>query len=164
MGHPIRKKSQVLLSDFAFSLAIFILIIGAITYIQYNLYIESNKYRESYESYSMLNNLAYKILYYEGTPKNWNLNNIETIGFSTSEDHIINYTKLLMLKSMNYEKSKQYMLEGEDYDYYINITYMNGSTVFQYGKFPFTSLDIFKQERLGILNNTIVKVKMYVWK
>jgi len=158
-------KGQALLSDFAFSLSIFIIIVSLVFFIEGTIFEKSGEYKEVYVAEDLTENIAYRMLSYTGVPKNWDLSNVRMMGFSTGKENVINFTKIMFLNTMPYNESKKYILSDEKYDFFINITYFNDTkSIFSYGKYPFNSDDVFKMSRIALLNESIVKVDIYVWK
>ncbi len=165
MCSHIKSKAQVLLPDFVFSLAIFIVLICIVFFMGNVMFEKSENYKETYMVENLAKNIGYYILSYTGNPENWDPHNVKMIGFSTGKENVINFTKLMFLSSMPYNKSKRFFMPNEEYHFFINITYFNNTkSVFSYGKYPYFSQDVFKITRIGILNQTVVRVEIYVWK
>lgn len=71
------------------------------------------------------------LLFSEGYPKNWDQNNVNSIGLSSPEYYILDSKKILNLSELciyNYQRVKELLGLEHSMDVMINITYSDGSS------------------------------------
>ena len=102
-----------------------------------------------------------KIWEEEGSPKRWNTTNVVSLG--VVNERSINVSKLLLLKSLGYEKVKK-LLGISLYEVYFRISDKNNQTLFEFGRFPSDPEVAVKSNRICVYNSTISLVETVVWK
>ena len=98
-----------------------------------------------------------EIFFREGYPKDWNESNVEILGLE--KNNRISWDKLQKLESLGYQKSLA--LIGLDYDY--NITIDGENLHWSFGRSPENSTTLVKTDRLGILNSSLVSVRIMIF-
>ncbi len=157
-------KGQALLSDFSISIALFLVIIGVSFFIQNEILKENISLIERSNSFRYVEDIGKRLLSYEGDPPNWDPSNFNSLGFSTEKENEINWTKISYLGVMPYETYRIYFIKDLRYNFFLNITYMNKTPIFSYGVYNENAREISKMVRIGKLNNTVVKVDIFVWR
>ncbi|MEM5878883.1 MAG: hypothetical protein QXU74_00090 [Candidatus Aenigmatarchaeota archaeon] len=158
----LTNKAQAFTYDFFIALGIFfvvmILVMG-------NWYFSAVQTQETMEK-----NLAYNILlsasqvwFKEGFPKYWNVDNIVELGLSN--DGKINETKMEMLNnSIGYPKATLLLNLG-NFNLCYEIYDKTGNLIFRFPQNADlnSAKNIYKIERIGILNEQPVKVRTLIW-
>jgi hypothetical protein len=96
----------------------------------------------------------------EGTPKDWNTSNVIDLGLTSNSR--FNQTKLNRLNDMIYSEVKKMAGVGA-YEFYLRIYDTDNTTMFDFGLYPSVAEFISKNQRMGVLNSTIVFVDTVVW-
>ncbi|MEM5836256.1 MAG: hypothetical protein QXR09_01395 [Candidatus Aenigmatarchaeota archaeon] len=158
----LTNKAQVVTYDFFIALAIFFLVMGLVMSIWYYTVIQAE---ESMEKRLAYNNLlsASQVWFKEGFPKYWDAENVVELGLSN--DGKINETKIEMLKnSVGYSKASLLLNLG-NFNFCYEVYDKSGNLIF---RFPqnldlSSARNIYKIERIGILNEQPVKVRTLIW-
>ncbi len=95
-----------------------------------------------------------------GVPENWEPSNVVDLGLMTNSR--LNQTKIDYLDDIGYEEVKRIGGLGF-YDFYLRIYDSDNNTTFSFGIYPTDSEFVSKNQRLGILNSTIVFIDTLVW-
>lgn len=96
-----------------------------------------------------------------GLPENWNLANVNVIGLA-SEENMLNATKVAYLFSMgssDYNRTRAILTGG--YDFFLNMTDINGTTYGIIGSKPDGSM-IIPVERYCLCNERITKLEFAI--
>lgn len=125
------KKSQIFSIDLNVSLFLFI----SFTLFSIFLYNYTSTQVDDYISLREMENLAVlstdTLVLSSGFPSDWNSTNFIAIGLA-DEENVLNYTKLLEFNDSEYYSVKLMITQGL-YDFYVNVTYFDGSVVLTYG-------------------------------
>ncbi len=112
-----KKKGQVLTQDFTVSIVIF----SAVLVLTFQLMDISYEKKSWFETNQIVvQDLMRKVDYLvrnPGVPSGWNEDNVVVVGFADS-DHMLNLTKLIMFKHMDYSKQRALFGVGGD-NFYI---------------------------------------------
>jgi hypothetical protein len=153
----LNKKGQILSFDLLIAITIFTLILVIlISQVAYNTK-RINEIREQNQMIEEANKLS-EIFFSKGYPKNWDQNNVQILGLQTNNR--IDWNKLKELENIGYQRSL--FLLGSNYDY--NLTLESGSLKWDFGKNPENASTIIKINRLGVLNSTLVSIRVLVFK
>jgi hypothetical protein len=157
----INKKAQVMTYDFFIAMSIFLLILTiAMGYWYYSM-IQMQEIREKNQAANQLF-LTSDVWFRKGYPNYWAVSDVRELGMD-DDNNRINQTKLSMLSQLGYSKIISLLSLGA-YNFQYTI-YNSSSTIFQ---FP-SSVDLssaknlYKIERIGILNESIVRVRTIIW-
>lgn len=106
-----------------------------------------------------------------GYPTHWEQislltdNNVRTIGL-TQERNVLNLNKIQKLVHLNDDQNYSFIkrvLGVSRYDFQVNISYLNGTQMYSYGRTPSPNSLVSVVSRLALLNNNVVVVNVYVW-
>ena len=166
------RKAQTLTPDFVISFVIFLAILSMSINL-WNIANEKNTWIYDLEDMQLKARItADTLVTRPGEPKNWNNETVVFIGFS-DEDHILNKTKLISFKNIDYDKAKRLMNVGPN-DFSLTITDKNDEIISLDGislnfSIDYTNKDyIAHSSRLALINDsgnlTIAKVNFVVWR
>ncbi|VVB52117.1 Uncharacterised protein [uncultured archaeon] len=108
-----------------------------------------------------------------GNPSDWNASTVTSIGLA-DESRILNSNKIMAMAALlnnsngNYEANR-YLLGVGQYDMYVNLTYLNGSTLLingaqaVAGSPPVNSTYQLTIVRTAIVNDTVVRIIVTAW-
>jgi len=157
----LTNKAQALTYDFFIALAIFIAVVSLVM-VQW--YFSSVQMQESMEKNSALKAtlLASQAWFREGYPKYWDSDNVVELGLANEGK--INRTKMEMLYQLGYSRVTlllnlgHYNLRYEIYNKTNNLIFsFHNSSDLNKAK------NVYKIERVGILDGQPVKVRTLVW-
>jgi hypothetical protein len=157
----INKKAQVMTYDFFLATAIFLAILAVIFGYWFHSVSQIQevevKNRASEEVFS-----ASDIWFKEGYPKYWAAQDVRELGLSN--DLKINQTKLNLFVQLGYPKIASILNLGTDNVQFILYNSSN-VIIFQYpsGVDLSSAKNIYQNERFGILNDSIVKIRTIIW-
>jgi hypothetical protein len=157
----INKKAQVMTYDFFLATAIFLAVLAIILGYWFH---SVSQIQEVEEKNIVAEELfsASDIWFKEGYPKYWGIQNIRELGLSN--DLKINQTKLNLFFQLGYPKIVSLLNLGTDN---IQYTLYNSSNaiIFQYpsGVDISSAKNVYQNERFGILNDSIVKIRTIIW-
>ena len=152
-------KGQAFASDFVLSSVIFIILLAA----SIELWdMTSSKYPAQGLN-DFMQKQAFSItdalIKTEGYPKNWTNETVKLIGVSEETSHVLNKSRLLDMKNINYPAMKNiWGLSG--YNAYLNFTNSSGSTIsldgvlLEYGQPPSNQKDLMPMKRLVLINDS----------
>ena len=155
------RKGQTLTYDFFIATAIFFaVLIIAMGYWYYSM-LQMEETREKNTAANVLF-LASDVWFKEGYPKYWGTTNVLEIGMTNGNR--INQTKMNMLQQLGYSKLLSLLNLGI-YNLQYRLYDRNNNTIFQ---FPSNSSmssakNIYKIERIGILNEQTVTIRTIIW-
>ncbi|MEM7821531.1 MAG: hypothetical protein QXX38_01820 [Candidatus Aenigmatarchaeota archaeon] len=156
----INKKSQTLTYDFFIAITIFFAILTIMFGYWFYSVVQMQEVKEKNFAISTLIQ-ASQVWFKEGYPKHWGLENVLELGLTN--ENMINRTKMEMLPQIGYQKLISLLNTGK---YNLQYTLYNETNIiFQ---FPEridlnSSKNIYKIERIGILDNKIVKIRTIIW-
>ncbi len=145
-------------------IASIIFITGIISFYLYSLN-AVDQTEDKLNSLSYDGNIIGDMILSEGLPKNWNEQNVVTIGILT--ENKINQTKLEKFYNMitnNYQKTK--VLFNTKYDYYMLISEnftINGQIKPGLGKQPQNQRNLAKITRFVIYKDKLQNLDIYIW-
>ncbi len=152
-----KLKAQALSFDFLIATTLFILITAILlAQVGHNTK-ELNEIRDKNELIDETYKLS-EIFFDEGYPKNWNSSNVAVIGLEANNR--ISWSKLKSLEEIGYQKSL--VLLGLKNDYNITI-FEDNSALYSFGKNIENASSIVKVDRVGILNNSIVSLRVLLF-
>jgi hypothetical protein len=154
-------KGQSLTYDFFIACAIFIFALTVIMgYWYYNSVQMADIEIKNQQSNAVF--LASDIWFKEGFPQFWNSTNVVELGLSNNG--VINQTKVSSLVAMGKQKLTSTLSLGMMSVQY-SVYNMSGSLIFQFPSAgPASSAqNIFSLERVGIWNDSAVKIKTVIW-
>lgn len=155
----LKRKGQIIASDFLASIAIFTIILLAcmslwnIVEAKYDMFGENELMeRKAYFITDML-------LKTQGYPADWNSGNVELIGISSEKPHVLDESKLIGLNATDYDTVKS-IWGITDYEFYMKFVNSSGGTQktgggainLEYGKAPSSQRDLVAVKRLGLIN------------
>jgi hypothetical protein len=127
----LSSKSQIFSADMNVSLFLFI----TFTLFSIFLFNYSSTEIDDYISMRDMQNLAVlstdSIIRSPGFPNDWNHTNVRSLGLA-DEENVINYSKMMELSQVDYFLAKT-LLTQRIYEFYINITEFNGTSIMIYG-------------------------------
>ena len=157
----LTNKAQTLTYDFFIALAIFIAIVSLVVV---HWYFSSVQMQETMEkNFALKATLsASQAWFKEGFPRYWDLENVIELGLAN--DGKINRTKMEMLNQLGYSKVTLLLNLG-NYNLRYEIYNKTNDLIFS---FPNNSdlsraKNVYKIERVGILDGQPVKVRTLVW-
>ena len=122
--------------------------------------IEIEEYRKRREMFDEAVR-ASELFFREGYPSCWSIENVKEIGLENQG--YLNWTKLTLLKDMGYSKFQSLT----NFKYFVNVSIkdMQNETIFEFGpNVSFEPKEIVKIVRFSILNQTMVRIEVKVWK
>ena len=152
-------KGQSLSYDFFIACIIFLLVIAII----FNLWKDSNIQISETQKINQIIRVSdqlSELWMRKGTPENWNSSNVISIGLISNSR--LNQTKLDYLNGIGYQNVKKMSGCGL-YEFYLRIYDLSNNTMFDFGSYPSDSEFVSKNQRIGILNGTIVFIDTVVW-
>ncbi|NOR85637.1 hypothetical protein GQ473_05970 [archaeon] len=166
------RKAQTLTPDFIISFVIFLAIL-TLSINLWNIANEKNTWVYDLEDMQLKARItADTFITRPGEPKDWNNETVVFIGFS-DEDHILNKTKLISFKNLDYAKAKRLMNVGPN-EFSLTITDKNNNIISLDGialnfSTDYEGMDyIAHSSRLALINDsgnlTIAKVNFVVWR
>jgi len=152
-------KAQSLSYDFFIACIIFLLVITLI----FSLLKDSNIQITEVQKINQITRVSDKLSELwmrKGTPENWDSTDVISIGLIS--DSRLNQTKLDYLNSIGYQNVKKMSGSGV-YEFYLRIYDLENNTMFDFGLYPFDSEFVSKNQRIGILDSSIVFIDTVVW-
>jgi len=173
-----RRKGQGFSTEFLLAYLIFSLVLILAFYLWNTTTADIIESKNRYEIEDKAVDLAEKLLRTRGIPANWSLADVESIGLA-DDSRILNPEKILAFiilmnsSNSNYENNKWLLGIGK-YDFYFNMTDINGTTMIingtllndtlcATGKLPVNETSMITVPRVGILEDEIVKIRITVW-
>ena len=121
-------------------------------------------------------NLGEKLVKTSGFPNNWTKENVISVGLTSSpnEPRVLDESKILefvymMNSSYYYEETRGSILGIGKYEFYFNLTDINGTTIkiqnvsCHTGKIPENTNEMITVTRTALLNGEIVRLILTVW-
>lgn len=156
-------KAQVFTYDFFIALAIFFVVAILVMNNWYSTAVQNQEILEKNLAYTTLIS-ASQVWFKEGYPKYWNAENVIELGLSNEGK--INETKIEMLNnSLSYSRVASLLNLG-NFNLCYEIYSKTGDLIFRFPQnADFSSAkNIYKIDRIGILNEQPVKVRTLIWK
>ncbi|MEM5853551.1 MAG: hypothetical protein QXG39_03000 [Candidatus Aenigmatarchaeota archaeon] len=154
------RKGQTFTYDFFIASSIFLIVL---ILVMSNWYFSIIQTQETIQRNHALNTLfsASEVWFKDGYPRFWDVENVVELGLSN--DGTINKTKMELLNSLGY--SEVLSLLNSDFNLCYEI-WKNGSLVFRFPQHVDldSAKNVYKLERIGILDEQPVKVVTLVWK
>jgi hypothetical protein len=151
-------KGQAITYDFFMAMAIFFIILVIVfSYWAYSLK-EIEETRAKEEAFDSLLK-ASQVWFKEGYPVYWSNETVVEIGLAN--DRKINRTKVELLNDLGYQKFLSLMNLGM-FNVFYNVT-NETSVVLEFGNPPISANNIYRIERVGVLDNQAVKVETIIW-
>ena len=154
-------KGQVFSSDFFVGLTIFLIGLS-ILIIFWNYTNYKIRAKRAVEDLSRLALSISNVFFIEGEPKYWNPENVVILGFSN--DGRLNWTKINYMKEIGYEKTRKML----SCPYHLQLRIINATNdflIFNLTKEGISDAEfVAKAERYGILNSSIVRIEVIVWR
>lgn len=152
-------KGQAMSIDFVFASAIFLLLISfIIIYWSYtNIQISET---ENLEGMVDKVQLISEVIFSEGYPVYWHPADVINLGLQN--DNRLNRTKIDYLNTIGYPGVKRMIGVGGD-DFYFRVYDQGNQTEFEFGAYPTDEDNLVRLDRIGILDEDIVSVEIYVW-
>jgi len=182
------RKAQVLSGEFILACVIFLFVLTSIFFLWNTTTRNIAESEISYEMDEVATNAIEKLVRTSGYPEDWenmSIDNVSALGLTT-ESRILDKEKVLKFLNItsnstfdnpcipddptisNYECNKHFLGLGR-YDFYFDITYLNGTTVKVQGQNCTTGLipgDVdymLTKRRNALLNGDIVKITLTVF-
>lgn len=155
------RKAQAMTYDFFIAMIIFLFLLTlVISYWHYSA-VQMEEINENNRATNALF-LASEVWFKEGYPRYWEKTNILELGLSN--DNMINRTKMEMLPDLGYSKVV-FLLNLGTYNLQYTLYNSNNYMIFQFpsGEIPSSANNIYKIERIGILDEQPVKVRTIIW-
>jgi hypothetical protein len=155
------KKAQTLTYDFFIAMGIFFIILTIIMgYWHYSM-LQMQEISEKNKAVNTLF-LSSQTWFKEGYPKYWGVTDVRELGMSN--DYAINRSKMEMLSVLGYSKIASLLNLGV-YNLQYTIHNASNSTLFQFpsGVDLTSAKNIYKIERLGILDEKPVNIRTIIW-
>lgn len=166
----IKRKGQVQIADLMISLAVF-LILFSFLYLQLQINLEKKEQELLLlKADNVASNLLDKIIYGYGIPTNWasallqpNSSSLKAIGCAQSFGEIDPY-KLSRLSQIFGDSHTKKKLQLGEFDADIYVSYLNNSQIIYIGNFSSLSQPLATKKTFAIYNDSIVSVRVRVWK
>lgn len=167
-----KKRAQVFSGEFLLAYFVFSLALITSIYLWNSINSDIVESEQLYDMEEIAVNSAEKLVNTRGLPDNWSSGEaILSIGL-VNESRFLDQGKILkfveIMNDSNYEDNK-YLIGAGKYDFYFAITDTNGSIIrigdqnISTGRFPVNWTGL-TPVRNAIFNNTIVQVRLIVWK
>ncbi|MBU4266644.1 MAG: hypothetical protein L6243_00930 [Candidatus Altiarchaeales archaeon] len=168
-----RKKGQAFSTEFLLAYLIFSLVLVFAFYLWNTTTADIIEAKNRYEIEDKAVELAEKLLRTRGIPADWSLSDVESIGLADesrilNSGKVLNFVILMNSSNQNYENNSWLLGIGK-YDFYFNLTYINGTTMSindtlcSAGTKAVNETSMITVQRTGLLNNEIVTIKLTVW-
>jgi len=154
------NKAQTFSADFLIASCVF-LMITSLVYAYWTYIFTGMEERRFVEDMSEKIHLASQIWFKEGYPIYWSADNVRELGLQN--DNKLNYTKILSLEDIGYQKVKT-LIGCENYDLFYRLYDQTNYTIFQFGTPPTNAEYVMREKRIGILNESIVLIDVVLWK
>lgn len=170
-----RKRAQVFSGEFLLAYFIFSLALVTTFYLWNNINSDILESERLYDMEEASVDITEKLVNTGGLPNDWNsAGQILSIGLANDSrilDHgkILKFIEIMNASTSNYEDNK-YLLGIGKYDFYLSITDINGSIIrienrsLSTGKIPINDTYKITAVRTAIFNNTIIRMRLTVWK
>lgn len=169
------KRAQVFSGEFLLAYFIFSIALITAIYLWNSISLDILESERLYDMEDVSVDMAEKLVNTHGLPYNWNsAGEILSIGLVNESrvldsGKILRFVEIMNVSNSNYEDNK-YLLGIGRYDFYVNVIDINGSSIFignqsiSAGKIPVNETYKITTIRTAIFNNTIVRVKLTLWK
>lgn len=167
----VSSKAQIYSTDLFVGVTIFLLVLTSFlilwsTGINRLTYFEKERWRDETARV-----IAEQLVESPGYPTHWEQisilteTNLRTIGL-TKERNVLNMDKIQKLLHLdddqNYTFIKRVLGAGK-YDFCVNVSSLDGTNLYSYGRAPTSDSVVSVVSRLAILDDNIVVVNVYVW-
>ena len=171
----MEKKAQLFSGDIAIASMVFLSALSLVFLLWNTLISDINRDEALRDMENFAVGVTEQLIRTPGVPVDWNIYTVKVIGL-TSEDRILNSSKVLNFiqlmnatNSTNYHDNKHLLGVGL-YDFYLNITYLDGNTATVQGMqciaglAPVNEIDKITITRTAILYDDIVRIKFTMWR
>ena len=176
-------KGQMFSAELMLAYVIFTIVLVVVVYLWTSTVRDILESEETYDIESTAVDVSEGLMRTAGSPEGWDKENVQAAGLANGsrnlqKDKILAFVDLLDVTKYdndcpggisNYECNKHLTGAGV-YDFYLSIEYLNGSivsdggTTFVTGKPPSGDTKKVTMMRTGLLNTTIVRVRVVVWR
>ena len=168
-----RKKGQAFSTEFLLAYLIFSLVLILAFYLWNTTTADIIESKNRYEIEDRAVDSAEKLLRTRGIPADWSLSDVESIGLADESrilnpGKVLNFIILMNSSNSNYENNRWLLGIGK-YDFYFNLTDINGTTMVindtlcATGKKAVNETSMITVQRTGLLENEITTIKITVW-
>ena len=160
--------------DLAISISIFLVVLAVIYYLWDSTMFEIQHSKMINEMEGLSVEVSEQLLRTTGIPANWTESDVAVVGLADDRPRVLNSTKIYNFVNMmnaNYSNNR-YLLGTRAYDFYFNMTYLNGTQVEIDGTPCFTGRshagenvsDMVTATRTSILDGEIIRIRFTLWK
>lgn len=157
----MKRKGQALASDFTISIALFLFLIVGCAIVWNTTAGKYARFRDNQFMQEKIFSVSDTLVRTPGYPPEWNGANVKLIGLSEGESHMLNKSKLLEFKNVDYSTAKNMWGLG-GYEYYAKFTDSDGDLIsldgsaLEYGNSSFLSgkKDLVPLKRLVLINES----------
>ncbi len=168
-----RRRGQGFSSEFLLAYLIFSLVLIFAFYLWNTTTAAIIESKNRYEIEERAVDSAEKLLRTRGIPADWSLSDVESIGLVDESrilnpGKVLNFVILMNSSNQNYENNRWLLGIGK-YDFYFNLTDINGTTVIinetlsSTGKKAVNETSMITVRRTGLLENEIVILRLTLW-
>ncbi len=155
-------KGQLFSGDFMLSIGIFfvVIIVILISFTRISEQTRAEDLRADLDSGSIF--ATDVLMKTEGFPSNWDNTSVIVPGFL--DNGTLSSTKIFRFTQLDYSRAK-YMIGLSEFDFNMNVTRLNGSTVFNiYGGQLMQAESVAVTDRVGVMDGQLVKIRFLIWK
>jgi len=168
-----RKKGQAFSTEFLLAYLIFSLVLVLAFYLWNTTTADIIESKNRYEIEDKAVESAEKLLRTRGIPADWSVGDVESIGLASESrildsGKVLDFVILMNSSNSNYENNKWLLGIGK-YDFYFNLTYINGSTMSindtlcSAGRKAVNETSMITVRRTGLINNEIAIIILTLW-
>ena len=157
-----KRKGQALASDFTVSIALFLFLIVGCAIVWNTTVGKYARFRDNQFMQEKIFSVSDALIRTPGYPQEWDSANVRLIGLSEGESNVLNKSKLLEFKNVDYSVAKN-MWGLSGYEYYAKFTDSEGDLIsldgsaLEYGNNSFISSgkkDLLPLTRLVLINES----------
>ncbi len=159
--NTLNKKGQVWSLDFITSVLVFLVVLIPLFFV-WNYVNIQNQQQILFDEVEILTlSISDSLIRTKGLPEDWNTSDVSSIGLS-SEENVLNVTKVsyfLTMGNSEYNRTRAILTGG--YDFFFNLTDINGTTYGTIGNKPQDRMTI-PIERYSLYNERIAKLEFAI--
>lgn len=174
------KKAQLFSGEFFIAFFIFMIVLTMALFLWYTTIWEVTKAENFYDMEETAIDAIEQLVRTQGHPLDWGVENVTNVGLANGSRFLDGDKVLTFVDMMNVSKNDlcntgsnyqcyRYLLGTGKFDFYFNVTYLNGTTYILGGTEIFAGeVQVDKLQRItivrtGILDNETVRIKLTVW-
>jgi hypothetical protein len=159
MQHHNVKKGQIWSLDFITSVIVFLIVLIPLLFVWSYINVQNEQEIRMNDIESLALSVSDALIRTKGFPEGWDASNVETMGLA-SEENVLNDTKVSYFVTMgNNEYNRTRAILTGSYDFFFNLTDLNGSSYGTIGSKPADRITV-PIERYCLYNERIVKMEL----